>query len=144
MKKSKIVGAITPATIEAIKKMPYLISIPRITPPNGVLLRMHWTKRRKLRETFGLELMAATDWRVPKVEEKEKRKVKIVSHRISLIRDDDNFYGGLKPLLDALTGRRIIYDDSRKYIELTLEQKRVKDKEDQKTDIFIYLGEARQ
>lgn len=141
MKKNKIVGTITPATMEEIKKMPYLISFPRVTPSNNKLIRMHYRKRKVLRETFGKELMAAEDWRIPEVKQEQRRKVKIISFREKLL-DKDNFYGGLKPLLDALIDRRKIYDDSPKYLELESEQRILIGQETPRTDILIYPDAA--
>lgn len=124
-------------TKEEIKKMPYLIVIDRLTPSNNKILRLHWTKRRKLNDYWIWELIVATDWRVPRAKEKEKRKVKIVSYRKRRM-DPDNFTGGLKPLIDALVKRQLIWDDHVKYLELETEQRL--DKDWQRTEILIFLS----
>lgn len=80
-----------------------------------------------------------TDWRLSRAKEGEKRKVKIRSYRKSLV-DKDNLIGGMKPLIDALRDRQLIFDDDDSHLEL-LEVKliKVKSKAETKTDILIYV-----
>lgn len=123
---------------EEMKKMPYLIVVDRLSISSNVLLRMHWAERRKLNIEWEWELALATDWRIPDVKEKEKRKVKIISYRKRRL-DPDRFVGGLSPLIDALKKRRLIWDDHVKYLDLETEQRL--DKNWQRTEILIFLME---
>jgi len=99
--------------------------IPRLTPSNNVLLRMHHMDRAKLNNTWHWEVKAAINdfehsrGEIP-VSGKDKRGVKIVSYRKQKM-DTDNFYGGLKPILDALVCHYLIWDDGPKFIELKAE-----------------------
>ena len=52
-----------------------------------------------------------------KAEFGERRRVTIISYRKQLC-DPDNFYGGLKLLIDSLQEMDLICDDSPKYMEL--------------------------
>lgn len=66
---------------------------------------------------------------------KETRKVDIISYRKSFIKDDDNLYGGCKPVLDALVNNELIFDDRREYCLLHVHQ--IKVKKDERTVIII-------
>ena len=123
---------------KSLKRLPYLVTIPSLSPSLNKYRREHWSKRRLYRKDFGEELMVGDGGRVPKVGKGEKRKVKIVSYRKSLV-DRDNLIGGMKPLIDALKDRRLIFDDDDAHLELEVELKKVKSRAETKTDIFIFL-----
>lgn len=83
--------------------------------------------RHKLNETWMWEIRAAiNDWESSHREIVMagwgvKRKVKIISHRKNQV-DRDNLLGGLKPLIDALVNHRILWNDTPKDIELSVDQ----------------------
>jgi len=60
--------------------------------------------------------------------------VKFISYRVSLL-DEDNFNGGLKPLIDCMKEMDIIYDDAPDFFSYEAEQVRVKSKSEQRTEI---------
>jgi len=114
-----------------------LLSIPRLTPSNNVLLRMHYMARHLLNAIWLWEVTAAAleiKEAIPMPIKKERRVVKIISYRPRRY-DPENNSGGLKPLLDALKKRNLIYDDHEKYIDLQAEQ--VVDKDNQRTEVII-------
>jgi len=102
--------------------------IPRVTPSNNVLLRMHHMERAKLNNTWHWEIRAAiNDWE-HKYRELvmagygEKRRVKILSCRRNQL-DKDNLLGGTKPLIDALVHHHLIWNDTPGDMELLVDQK---------------------
>ena len=101
-------------------------TIPRLTPSNNELLRMHHMERAKLNNTWFWEIKAAANAFehnrdvIPRCAAPVKRGVRIVSYRKQKM-DADNFFGGLKPLIDALVSVRLIWDDSPDLLELKAE-----------------------
>lgn len=111
--------------------------VPRISPTNGELLRMHWRDQRKLSKLWSEEIMVAKCEQVsdpPKLL-KELRQVSIISYRRKLIKDDDNLHGGLKPVLDGLVENQLIFDDSMEYCKTFIYQ--IQESLDQRTVIII-------
>jgi len=102
--------------------------IPRVTPSNNIMLRMHHMARHKLNETWLWEIKAAIqDWEhihreIPIAGWYVKRGVKIISCRHNMV-DEDNLTGGIKPLLDAIMGNRLIWNDTPDCVALIVEQK---------------------
>ena len=102
--------------------------IPRVTPSNNVLLRMHHMERHKLNDTWVWEIRAAiNDWEhihgeIPVAGWYVKRGVGILSRRRNVV-DEDNLTGGIKPLLDAIMGNRLIWNDTPDCVSLSVEQK---------------------
>lgn len=94
------------------------IILPLVTMSNNELLRMHFRTRMKMKLTYLWELTAvgANDPKY-KVEFGERRRITVISYRKQLC-DPDNFYGGLKLLIDSLLEMDLICDDSPKYMEL--------------------------
>ena len=114
------------------------LSIPRLTPSNNQLLRMHYMTRHNLNITWRWAVVAAIleeDLAPPPDAKKEERRVVIIiSYRPRRL-DPDNYTGGLKPLLDALKKRNLIYDDHEKYIDLRPFQRAERDR--QRTEVII-------
>jgi Holliday junction resolvase RusA-like endonuclease len=87
--------------------------------------RWHWAKRSKAKRQWMEEIIVALGATrgihfkraVPK-----RMKVVITSYRKRLL-DEDNLYGGAKPLLDALCDMFLIVDDSPEWIDLKVNQK---------------------
>ena len=107
--------------------------VPSNNGANG-LLRMHWTKRRKLCLTYQWLFRAQT-------QNRHLGRVQIyVTHyyRGQAIADYDNLVSTLKIPLDAIKKTGIIVDDHQLITGIpTFEQVRVKDKEQVKTVIII-------
>jgi len=78
---------------------------------------------------------------VPERPELKKEQVAtlIISHRVRLL-DEENLWGGSKPIRDVLERRGWIYLDSPKWSLLSVQQYFCK-KEDQRTEILHYIGE---
>lgn len=107
------------------------LSIPRLTPSNNVLLRMHYMKRHQLSKTWLQEVtIAAVESKLgtlpPFVRKEERRTVIVISYRRRRL-DPDNYAAGLQPLLNALKKRGLIWDDHEKYIELRCFQRTERD-----------------
>ncbi len=102
--------------------------IPRVTPSNNVMLRMHHMARHKLNETWIWEIRAAiNDWEheygeIVVAGWGVKRGVRIVSHRHNQV-DEDNLLGGTKPMIDALVHHRLLWNDTPKDMVLSVDQK---------------------
>ena len=101
--------------------------IPRVTDSNNVMLRMHHMARHKLNDTWIWEVRSAiNDWehthgQIPMTGWGKKRRVKIVSHRKNQV-DEDNLTGGMKPLIDAMVHHRLLWNDTPKDMELSVDQ----------------------
>lgn len=97
--------------------------IPIRTPTLNVWQRMHWAKRSRLGRQVATEIWAALGGKLP---ERPMKKCRIRIERVSTQKPDiDGFFGGLKPLLDALQpvskrhpyGLGIIVDDNAECIQ---------------------------
>lgn len=91
-------------------------SIPVILPSLNALLRMHWAKRRRVKQEIG-GLLAFTVPPGCKLSEPVKRSVLIV-RRGGKTLDADNLAGGHKPLVDCLVELDLLWDDSPAYAAL--------------------------
>jgi len=111
--------------------------IPRITPSLNKLLAMHWTERHKLLRTWNWEVKAAMRETYKEIRfDHPKRRVKIISYRKKIC-DEDNFIGGLKPLIDALILNHLLVDDSDKFLVLEPKPKQERDPKNLRTEIII-------
>ena len=118
-------------------------SIPRLTPTNNVLLRLHWRARQRLNgDWIELVKVATQDLEIPRPAYGEHRWVTIISRRLQLA-DPDNHPGGLKPLLDALKNADLIFDDGPKYLTLRILQVLVHKRAEQETIIFLKVDGPR-
>jgi len=116
------------------------IIIKTLTPSLNPLLRMNRFKRIKLKESFAWEVFAELREQNPDYEviaTPHKMRMNIISYRKSFL-DKDNFYGGLKPLVDAIKELRLIYDDSEEFLNLEAEQRIEKKKKNNRTEIIIF------
>ena len=101
------------------------LELPLITPSNNKLLRTHWAVRRKLKVYYMDEIVTAmidggfTDYA------EGKRTCEVTSHRKRLL-DPDNLTGGIKMLLDALVELKLLKDDSPKWCDLKVGQKKAR------------------
>ena len=97
-----------------------------IPPSLNKVLRMHWTKRRKLLEAWMWMIRVA--WGHPLTTCQIKRKVTITLHHSRLF-DKDNAYGACKVIFDALKSQGLIVDDSPEWLEASVKQEKCKHKE---------------
>ncbi len=101
-------------------------SVPWVSTTNNVLLRMHWSKRRKINADVQWSVKAAIgrspDWPTPPPD-----PVTVTIIRYGYSRPDrDNLYGGMKPLIDALTKCHLIIDDDEDHIVLRVRSAKIK------------------
>jgi len=78
--------------------------------------KMHWAKKAKLRDTYQLLVrnqMALN--KIERVEDGQKCGLVLIGYRKRSL-DFDNFVGGCKQLIDALTREGFIWDDNMKYL----------------------------
>lgn len=92
-----------------------------VTPSLNKIISKRWAeynaKKKYLRQLSGYELLA----------HKKKRKASITVIRYgSRALDHDNCMGGLKPLIDSIKELGLIVDDSPKWLDLKVEQKKCK------------------
>jgi len=110
------------------------------TPSLNKYLRMHWTARRRLKERYGWELVAAGAHDPKYAAREEYRLVRFMSFRKELL-DYDNLVGGCKPLVDAMVDTGLLADDSPKYASFLYFQKA--DRENPRTEARIFILKRR-
>ena len=111
--------------------------MPRLTPSLNKLIRMHWRERQALIVTWNWEVKAAMRETYQEITfDHPKRKVRIISYR-KKISDEDNFIGGLKPLIDALVSNHLLVDDSNKFMILEPRPSQERDLKNQRTEVII-------
>jgi len=111
--------------------------MPRLTPSLNKLVRMHWRKRQELQQAWDWEVKAAMRKTYQEITfDYPKRSVRIVSYR-KRISDEDNFIGGLKPLIDALVHNHLLVDDSNKFMVLEPRPSQERDLKNQRTEVII-------
>lgn len=111
--------------------------IPRLTPSLNKLLEMNWRERHQLLKTWNWEVKVAVREVYDEIRfDHPKRAVKIVSYR-KRICDEDNFVGGLKPLIDALILNFLLIDDSYKFLALEPKPSQVRELKNQRTEVII-------
>jgi len=95
-------------------------------PSNNSLLRMHWAERKRLKAVFMREIwiwvQLVENERIPILREKKKKSVRIILYRKHRRFDKDNAYGGCKMVVDAIRELGLIYNDSPKWLDLTVSQ----------------------
>lgn len=95
------------------------ITIPDCPPSLNKVLRMHWSSKRKLLNDWILLLRGACPRGAGLCN--GRRNVKVTLHHSRLF-DKDNSYGACKVIFDALKVDGFIVDDSRQWLEATVEQ----------------------
>ena len=118
------------------------IIINMLTPSLNKFLRTHFMKRYWLKDQFMWLLKIAGSGSIDEAGEREKRKIKLISYRKSFL-DKDNFIGGCQPLINALKGLRLIYDDSSEFLDLETEQVIEKKRNNWRTEIIISTPKKR-
>lgn len=110
------------------------IELPIVTNSPNRLLRMHWSERYKLQKDYGYLLNAAIEDKHRIKNMYERRRVEIYSYRKQLL-DNDNLYGSVKILLDAIQEAGLIWDDNLEYLSLSVSQE--VDRKNPRTEIVI-------
>ena len=92
--------------------------------------KMHWSKKAKLRDTYQLLVRnQMTLNKITKVDDGQKCGLVLIGYRKRSL-DFDNFVGGCKQLIDALSREGFIWDDNMKYLGIpTFIQEKCEDTE---------------
>ncbi len=78
--------------------------------------KYHWSKKAKLRDSYQLLVRnQMTLNKIQKVDEGQKCGLVLIGYRKRSL-DFDNFVGGCKQLIDALSREGFIWDDNMKYL----------------------------
>ena len=95
------------------------LHIPALPPSLNKTSRMHWRAQRRLNDNRRLWIRAY----LPEYYLKPivRMRCKITLHH-SRPYDTDNAYGAVKPVVDALRAWQLIFDDTKEYLDLTVEQ----------------------
>lgn len=96
--------------------MTYTIEIPyQVKSLNEFRKHKHWGWRHKLTKTYIVSVFAAmNNAKIPKAV--GPVKLTVTTYRNRRILDRDNLVGGAKPMIDALTAREFIVDDTEEMI----------------------------
>jgi len=98
---------------------------------------MHWAERRRLKAVFITEIWANLVGGVdfPIKREQIKKKLIITLYRRGRRYDQDNAYGACKPIIDSLRDLGLIWNDSKRWLDLDVRQEL--DHENPRTEIEI-------
>jgi len=101
-----------------------LLSVPEASPSANLWTYRPWGVYYSIHKHWAMLILLAKAeakaWRQPN----GKVRAHIVRESKRLL-DDDNFRGGLKPILDSLRDHRLIVDDDAEHLSLTAEQRRI-------------------
>lgn len=97
------------------------LDIPDVPPSLNVVMRMHWRDQQKLRDKWKLWVRSQLNGNYLKAI--VRIRVKVTMHHVRLY-DADNAYGACKVLVDALKDWRLIYDDTKQYLDLRVKQEK--------------------
>jgi hypothetical protein len=123
--------------------------IPAVSPSLNVRDRSHWAKLRRwkrdtvllVRSALRRENKYGAPSRVPCLDRLEGRvNVQLVRYGWNRIKDKDNYYGGVKELLDVLKDEKLFIDDDEQYIDLQIRQE--VDRSNQRTLIILEWTEV--
>jgi len=113
------------------------IVIPVIAPSINETNKKHWGHKDRLKKQFKAHIEGAImdmGMTVTPMKRPKKRTMLIYSYRVREL-DRDNLYASHKEMIDAINELGLIWDDSEKYIDLTILQWR--HPEAPKTEIYI-------
>lgn len=97
----------------------HCLSIPRVPPSYSQIIRMKVKDRIQLTITWRQEVRVAILEQLDLYDYKVGfKKIKIIQYRKRLIRDKENLWASVKPILDALKFNLLIIDDDMKHIDL--------------------------
>jgi hypothetical protein len=97
------------------------LTIPDVPPSLNVLMRLHWRNQHALRQKWILWVRSQLNGSYLKAIVKVRVKVTLCHARLY---DADNAVGACKVVVDALKDWRLIYDDTKQYLELKVEQQK--------------------
>jgi Holliday junction resolvase RusA-like endonuclease len=105
--------------------------------PNRLRYR-HWRVTHSDKQDWLAQIMAA----IPRDQRgkrcgQEKRAAQIVLFSPYKSLDPDNLHGAVKPILDALSKHKLIYDDAGEWLEYSVRQRKVKTTSELRTEIKI-------
>lgn len=122
------------ATILPVWAAPVSIVIPRVPLSPNVLRGRHWTFKHQDVEDWREQIFAvlspeqranANYWRKEITKEFCRKHPALVRRKVTIFvvwehrhADPDNLYGAIKPVIDALRHNNLLYQDSKKWIEL--------------------------
>jgi len=104
---------------------PWTLTLPNVPCSLNVLLRLHWSKRRKLSITWSLLLIEAGVNDIP--DALRKRQVSICRYAPRTL-DSDNLVASYKLVIDALVRSGALFDDSPEWLDLKVTQLKAKRK----------------
>ena len=92
-----------------------------VLPSLNTQLRLHWARRRRLKELCHIALRTSTArWQVTEATSKRRLTITRVGGKAM---DVDNLHGAVKPLVDAINDRGWLVDDSPTWCELDVRQR---------------------
>ena len=120
----------------------FSFSIPALTPSENKLIKGRTNRwdYRKLREDWHNWVKVGCQYiEIPEALPYEKRRVDVVSYRVSLL-DRDNLVGGMKPLFDGMVSGGLLFDDGPKYLEKgEIDQVRVPKRSLERTEVVLTI-----
>lgn len=112
------------------------LTIPDVPPSLNRVMGKHWRVKNGEKDKWIL-LVRSQIIPVP-MSRISRKRVKITLHH-SRPYDKDNAYGAVKPVVDALRHWNLIWDDTREYLDLAVEQEKCPHKQ---RYTVIEIGEA--
>lgn len=97
------------------------LTIADVPPSLNMLMRLHWWNQHALRKKWALLVRCQLDGYYLKATVKVRVAVTLCHARLY---DADNAVGACKVLVDALKDWRLIYDDTKEYLELVVKQEK--------------------
>ena len=92
------------------------------------IIRNHWAVNRRNKQEWAILVRNQMRLRkIKKAKEKEKFTVSILCYKKGRLYDQDNVWGGVKQLLDAMVSEDFIYDDAPQYLDLKVKQIKAKE-----------------
>tara|TARA_R100000664_G_scaffold33942_1_gene52908 strand:+ start:997 stop:1341 length:345 start_codon:yes stop_codon:yes gene_type:complete len=84
--------------------------------------KYHWSKKRDIKDGYRLLVRNQMSLKsYAEIKKPEKFNIDIIVYRKRLL-DFDNCVGGCKQLIDALVDENFIWDDSPKFVNMSIEQ----------------------
>jgi hypothetical protein len=114
-------------------------TVPGRLPSYNELLRTHWAQRARLKRHYLNYLRLQFNRPFPEKPEKIRARVDFTLY-LRRRYDKDNAEASVKLLLDALRAANLIYQDSLRWLDLTVNQEL--DRDNMRTEISILYPEA--
>ena len=121
----------------------YTIKIPMKVHSRNAIDKMHWSRKRKLRQDYQVYIrQQMSHFRIKKAIPEECFKIQITVCRVRMIKDHDNLVGGCKQLIDALSHEGFIWDDSSEYIGIPIISQHHLKGEEAKEGDFVLIARS--